>query len=203
MLLVPGGRFDLLCDIPVDARAPGEPQIRAMIGGGFALLGVAVAGEPARQDALPEVAWLSDNGLPAFVDLLHATRIDCQITRSVDPGDARALAAADPAKLWAINGRSGDFAAPPLFSVKRGTPVVIALANRSDVPVVMKLNGHVARLLHPHDDGWVPYWIDVVLVAPGNTERIAFLADNPGRWLLGGRILEHLAGGQFGWFEVI
>jgi FtsP/CotA-like multicopper oxidase with cupredoxin domain len=203
MLLVPGGRFDLLCDIPVDARPPGEPQIRAMIGGGFALLGVAVAGEPARQGALPEVAWLSDNGLPAFVDLLHATRIDCQITRSVDPGDARALAAADPAKLWAINGRSGDFAAPPLFSVKRGTPVVIALANRSDVPVVMKLNGHVARLLHPHDDGWVPYWVDVVLVSPGNTERIALLADNPGRWLLGGRILEHLAGGQFGWFEVI
>ena len=67
----------------------------------------------------------------------------------------------------------------------------------------MKLNGHVARLLHPHDDGWVPYWVDVVLVAPGATERIAFVADNPGRWLLGGRILEHLAGGQFGWFEVM
>jgi FtsP/CotA-like multicopper oxidase with cupredoxin domain len=49
----------------------------------------------------------------------------------------------------------------------------------------------------------VPYWVDVVLVSPGNTERIALLADNPGRWLLGGRILEHLAGGQFGWFEVI
>jgi len=66
----------------------------------------------------------------------------------------------------------------------------------------MKLNGHVARLLHPKDDGWVPYWVDVVLVAPGATERIAFIADNPGRWLFGGRVLEHLAGGQFGWFEV-
>jgi FtsP/CotA-like multicopper oxidase with cupredoxin domain len=202
MLLVPGGRFDLLCDIPADARPPAEARIHAMIGGGFALLGVAVSGEPARQGAPPEIAWLSDNGLPAFIDLLHATRVDCQIRRTVDPADARGLAAADPAKLWAINARSGDFAAPPLFSVKRGTPVVIAATNKSDVPIVMKLNGHVARLLHPHDDGWVPYWVDVVLVAPGNTERIAFLADNPGRWLFGGRILEHLAGGQFGWFEV-
>ena len=75
-------------------------------------------------------------------------------------------------------------------------------ANKSDVPIVMKLNGHVARLLHPRDDGWVPYWVDVVLVAPNTTERIAFVADNPGRWLFGGRNLEHLAGGQFGWFEV-
>ena len=203
MLLVPGGRFDLVCDIPVDARPLAEATIRALIGSGFALLTVKISEEAARPGPLPEVQWLSDNGLPAFIDLSHATRVDCQITRMVDRADARALGAADPARLWALNGRSGDFAAPPLFSVKRGTPVVIALANKSDVPVVMKLNGHVARLLHPHDDGWVPYWVDVVLVSPENTERLAFIADNPGRWLLGGRILEHLAGGQFGWFEVI
>lgn len=203
MLLVPGGRFDLVCDIPSDARPGSEAKIRALIGGGFALLTVKISEEAPRSGPLPELGWLSDNGLPAFIDLSHATRIDCQIAMTVDRADARALAGADPARLWTLNGRSGDFTASPLFSVKRGTPTVIALANKSDVPIVIKLNGHVARLLHPHDDGWVPYWVDVVLVAPRNTEHLAFIADNPGRWLLGGRILEHLAGGQFGWFEVV
>jgi FtsP/CotA-like multicopper oxidase with cupredoxin domain len=202
MLLVPGGRFDLVCDIPRDAKPPTEPQIRAAIGDGFPLLRISVADETERSGDPAPVGWLSDNGLPEFIDLRHATRVDCNVTRTVNAADARALANADPAKLWAINGRSGDLA-KPLFSVKRGTPVVIASANKTDVPVVMKLNGHVARLLHPHDDGWVPYWVDVVLVAPGATERIAFVADNPGRWLFGGRILDHLAGGQFGWFEVM
>jgi FtsP/CotA-like multicopper oxidase with cupredoxin domain len=202
MLLVPGGRFDLVCDIPPDSRPPAEPQIRATIGAGIALLGIALQGEAARRGDPPPVAWLSDNGLPEIVDLRHASRVDCQVTRTVDPKNAQALAAADPAKLWALNARSGDLGGPPLFSVKRGTPVVIAVTNKSDVPLVMKLNGHVARLLHPKDDGWVPYWVDVVLVAPGTTERLAFVADNPGSWLFGGRILEHLAGGQFGWFEV-
>ena len=203
MLLAPGGRFDLVCDIPRDPVASADARIRALIGSGFALLTVKISEEAARPEPLPEIDWLSDNGLPAFIDLSHATRVDCEIKRIVDRADARALASADPARLWAMNGRSGDFAAPPLFSVKRGTPTVVALANKSDVPIVIKLNGHLARLLHPHDDGWVPYWVDVVLVAPGNTERLAFIADNPGRWLLGGRILEHLAGGQFGWFEVV
>ncbi|MBV8447804.1 MAG: multicopper oxidase family protein [Hyphomicrobiales bacterium] len=204
MLLVPGGRFDLVCDLPIDARPNAEATIRAPIGSGFALLTVKFSEEPiGSRPPLPEIGWLSDNGLPAFIDLSHATRIDCEITRSVERNDARALASVDPGKLWAINGKSGDFSGPPLFSVKRGTPTVVALANNSDVPIVMKLNGHVARLLHPHDDGWVPYWVDVVLVSPRNTERLAFVADNPGRWLLGGRILEHLAGGQFGWFEVV
>ncbi|SEE06380.1 Multicopper oxidase with three cupredoxin domains (includes cell division protein FtsP and spore coat protein CotA) [Rhizobiales bacterium GAS191] len=205
MLLVPGARFDLVCDIPGDAR-PGEgrpePQIRAMIGEGFPLLGVALSGEPVRRGEPAPVAWLSDNGLPEIVDLRRSTRIDLRVTRSVDPANAQALAGADAAKLWALNGKSGSLSAPPLFSVKRGTPVVIATTNTTDAPIVMKLNGHVARLLHPRDDGWVPYWVDVVLVAPNTTERLAFVADNPGRWLFGGRILEHLAGGQFGWFEV-
>jgi FtsP/CotA-like multicopper oxidase with cupredoxin domain len=200
MLLVPGGRFDVVCDVPTDARPPAEPQIRAQLGNGFPLLGIVLAGDPVKPAAT--LGWLSDNGLPEFIDLRNAKRVDCLIARTVEPSDAAAVLAANPATLWAINGRSGDFSDPPLFSVKRGSSVVIAATNKSDVPIVVKLNGHLARLLHPRDDGWVPYWVDVVLVAPNTTERIAFVADNPGRWLFGGRILEHLAGGQFGWFEV-
>jgi FtsP/CotA-like multicopper oxidase with cupredoxin domain len=202
LMIVPGGRFDLVCDVPADARPPAEPRLLAMIGAGFPLLSVTLLDDAPVSAELPQIGWLSDNGLPAIVDLRRAMRVDCDVTRLVDPKDAKALAAADPARLWAINGKSGDFLGRPLFSVKRGSPVTIAIANKADVPIVMKVNGHVARLLHPRDDGWAPYWVDVVLVAPKVTERIAFVANNPGRWLLGARILDHLAGGQFGWFEV-
>jgi FtsP/CotA-like multicopper oxidase with cupredoxin domain len=173
-----------------------------VVGSGFPLLGVALTDDAPQRSEPEPVAWLSDNGLPEFIDLRHAMRFDYEVTRLVDPKNAQALGASDPSKLWAINGKSGDLGKPPLFSVKRGTSVVVSIANKTDVPVVTKLNGHVARLLHPRDDGWTPYWVDVVLVGPGTTERIAFVADNPGRWLLGGRILDHLAGGQFSWFEV-
>ena len=47
-----------------------------------------------------------------------------------------------------------------------------------------------------------PMFTDTVLVPPGGTERLAFVARTPGRWMIGARILEHLAGGQFGWYEV-
>ncbi len=40
------------------------------------------------------------------------------------------------------------------------------------------------RLLHDLDDGWEPYWRDSVLVAAGKTKHVAFIADNPGKWVI-------------------
>ena len=34
------------------------------------------------------------------------------------------------------------------------------------------------------DDGWEPYWRDTLLIQPGRTAHIAFVADNPGKWPL-------------------
>ena len=45
---------------------------------------------------------------------------------------------------------------------------------------------HLDRL----DDGWKPYWLDTIVVG-GETERIAFVADNPGKWLIASRMLDH------------
>ncbi len=174
------GASIFVCDIPKDARPPAEPQIRALIGNGFPLLGVALSGDPIQDEPAP-LGWLSDNALPEFIDLRHAMRIDCEVTlprRSEEP--RRCWPPRDPARLWAIDGKSGDLGKPPLFSAKRGTPVVIAISNKSDVPIVMKLNGHVARLLHPRDDGWVPAGsMSCVGSRRTSAERIAFVADNP------------------------
>ena len=34
------------------------------------------------------------------------------------------------------------------------------------------------------DDGWKPFWLDTIAIDAGQTQRIAFAADYPGRWLM-------------------
>jgi hypothetical protein len=86
--------------------------------------------------------------------------------------------------------------------VPRGQPAVFALANKTAVVQAMRLWGHVARLLHSMDDGWEPYWRDTILIQPGRTAHVAFVADNPGKWPLESAIPEHRAAGVGTWFQV-
>jgi FtsP/CotA-like multicopper oxidase with cupredoxin domain len=52
------------------------------------------------------------------------------------------------------------------------------------------------------DDGWEPYWRDNVLIAPGKTSHVAFVADNPGHWPIESTIAEHMAAGVMTTFAV-
>ena len=47
----------------------------------------------------------------------------------------------------------------------------------------MHLHGHHVRLLDALDDGWKPFWLDTILAPPQRTTRVAFVADNRGKWL--------------------
>ena len=48
-----------------------------------------------------------------------------------------------------------------------------------------------------------PDWRDTVLVNRGEAVKVAFVADNPGKWMLHCHMLEHQAGGMSTWFEVV
>ena len=84
----------------------------------------------------------------------------------------------------------------PLFTTKRGRPVVLGLANPTADYAFIHLRGHSFRLLDALDDGWKPFWLDTMPIAPGGKARIAFVADNPGKWLIEG------LDGANAWFEV-
>jgi FtsP/CotA-like multicopper oxidase with cupredoxin domain len=60
--------------------------------------------------------------------------------------------------------------------------VVLALTNRTEAPCVVHLQAHPMRLLDRLDDGWKPFWLDTLVVAAGQTERVAFVAETVGRW---------------------
>jgi FtsP/CotA-like multicopper oxidase with cupredoxin domain len=109
----------------------------------------------------------------------------------------------DPTRLWTINGVASDgFSGKPLFKVRRGAPVSLALVNKSAFALQIHVHGHALRLLHDLDDGWEPYWREAILVAEGHTKHIAFVADNPGKWAIESLILDRQVTGLAAWFEV-
>lgn len=197
----PGARFDVFFDMPekdgesskivlrrwpIQGQAESAPQDVALF-----------VAKGARRPALPPLQGAAPNAsLPAIIPLQNARRLDLNIARVASRG-------LNPDRLWSFNGESMRAeGSKPLFSVKRGTPVTLGFINTTNVPHVMRVHGHVMRQLHLLDDGWEPYWRDGVIVPDGKTVRIAFLADNPGKWRLGSGILAHAESGLSTWFEV-
>ncbi len=127
-------------------------------------------------------------------------------------GGMRALVAGgteqDPRKLmeqglfWAFNGNPGMPEAA-MFSAKRGETIVLESRNETAFPHAIHIHGHHFRILErggapvPHKD-----WLDTFTTRPKETVKIAFVADNPGKWLLHCHMLGHAASGMTTWFEV-
>jgi FtsP/CotA-like multicopper oxidase with cupredoxin domain len=202
--LAPLSRYEMRLDLP---RASGMTGvILAKLGDGLPLLLLKTVGElvPARPRSPP----LPDPGLPPAIRLQNAERVEIRITGGATRGQAGLDLAQlqklfpNPRQVFRINGSSEGFASKPVAKVKRGRVLVMALFNESDWPQVIALHGHVFRLLHPYDDGWDPYFLDTLYLAPKSVARIALIADNPGRWALRSTIAEHCDGGVLGWYEV-
>ncbi|WP_294533967.1 multicopper oxidase family protein [uncultured Rhodoblastus sp.] len=203
--LGPGARCDMLLDLP---RQEGQGA-RLILRGETELpdavvLDIATRG--AVRPAAPPVTHTPLNPLlPAEIRLQGAKRFELNF----DGGWRKGMPAGfrPPAeelrRIWKINGRaSSGLDGPPLFSVARGSAVVLALVNKSLFDLSIFFQGHVVRLLHDLDDGWEPYWRDSVIVPERATKHVAFIAGNRGKWLIGGAIQEHFANGMAGWFEV-
>jgi FtsP/CotA-like multicopper oxidase with cupredoxin domain len=197
----PGTRYDLVFDMPEEVGA--TAMVTALIGPGVPLVRFVAEGQKKVQPA--PIAMLKPNpALPAAVRLQDARRSEIVITGGAKlAADARLdLDGLDLARPWTLNGGIGEANAKPLFSVKRGAPVVIGIDNRTAFPQPLHVHGHSFRLLHPLDDGWEPYFLDTVQIPEGRKLHIAFIADNPGRWLISSTVLERFDLGLWTWFEV-
>jgi FtsP/CotA-like multicopper oxidase with cupredoxin domain len=180
--LAPGNRIDLFLDLPLRA---GEHAAIFLVDGGSQrpIARLAYAGEAARAAPLPEARPLPPNALPERLDLRSASRHDAALDTFVSL----------PAPLHER---------PPLFSVRRGRVVVLAFANRTAHSQTVHLHGHHMRLLDRLDDGWKPYWLDTVTIEARQTDRVAFLADNPGKWLIEAQALRDGEARTGAWFAV-
>jgi FtsP/CotA-like multicopper oxidase with cupredoxin domain len=170
---------------------------------------------------LPSPRALPDNPLPA-PDLAGALKVDAPLEGGMmSPLMARIMRGPeipghgiDPrARVWTVAGfASSGHDGPPLFSVPRGRTVELTMNNQTAFPHAMHLHGHHFRVLtngtsRPPEEGrsrdpFAPFWLDTAVVMPRETWRIAFVADNPGKWMLHCHMLEHQETGMAAWFEV-
>ena len=197
----PGTRYDLLIDMPTEAGA--TAIVTALVGSGIPLVRLVAEGTVKPASTAP-MALKANPSLPAAVRLQDAVRPQIVIEGGAKLGTDLKLdmAGVDPARPWRLNGGVGDAAAKPLFSVKRGTPIVLAIENKTAFLQPLHVHGHCFRLLHPLDDGWEPYFLDTLQIPDGKRLHIAFIAENPGRWLISSTVLERFDRGLWTWFEV-
>ncbi len=176
--LAPSARYELMFDLP-------EAGLEFVADGALALR---FRPQGARGPARPPIAALAANPrLPVEIALERAQQVRIVASGAADRG-------------FALNGAASP--AKPLFKAARGTPVSLTLVNNTREAQTLRLEGHVARVLHAFDDGWDPYWRDTLLIGPGKTIHAAFVADAPGKWPLASASPQRRAKGLAGWFEV-
>ncbi len=104
--------------------------------------------------------------------------------------------------IWSFNSAAG-MTKDPLFKVARGRTVKLRMTNRTAWPHAMHLHGHHFKQIDRKPDGpREPFWRDTILLNPREEFTMAFVADNPGKWMLHCHMLEHQEGGMTTWFEV-
>ncbi len=184
LVLGPGMRADLLLE------ASGEPGRRTLVSDDFfpkrsyRLLELAYAGArgPARMLPAPQ---LPPNPLAA-PDLARAVRLPLVL-------GGGAMRPRQPQGLWSINAQSAHgHAHEPMFRLRRGGSYVFEVRNDTAWHHPFHLHGVAFRALgEPHQP-----WRDTALVAPGASAEFAFVADNPGDWMIHCHILEHQEAGM-------
>ncbi len=190
--VAPGARFELIFDMPATEGAKARVILRGPNNSESEILVATAKG--ARSEKRGLIYSLPQNpALPPEIKLNNAKKVDLII----EPGPAGGPG-------WIINGAATNgYEGPPLFSVKRGTPVTLGYVNKSDVPLAMHVHGHAMRLLHDLDDGWEPYWRNGVIIPARKTKHVSFVADAAGKWAIHDDILEHEAAGLATWFETL
>jgi len=95
--------------------------------------------------------------------------------------------------FWTVNG----VAVPehhhqhsPILTLRRGQSYVLELVNDTAWHHPIHLHGHAFRA------GAAGAWGDSILLDPNSRAEIAFVADNPGDWMLHCHVLEHQATGM-------
>jgi FtsP/CotA-like multicopper oxidase with cupredoxin domain len=85
---------------------------------------------------------------------------------------------------------------------RKGETAFIELQNTTPHVHPMHLHGHSFKVLNASKLRRPVHWADTVLVMPDERVQIAFVADNPGNWMIHCHIIEHQDTGMMGWFHV-
>ena len=217
--IAPSQRVDLLVDIK--GKPGDEIRILETSGNEGLIAGHFVCVEGQRGSILEApIFTLLQNDIPG-PNLENAAKFEVVMTGGAmrflasgiyqgEQHDGRTLAT-EYKQMWAFNGMAG-MSMSPFFSVAQGKSVIIDLVNETLWPHAIHFHGHHFRILSRHTIGkeststMEPYeetaFRDTVLVERDESVKIAFVADNPGKWMIHCHMLEHQASGMGTWFEI-
>jgi FtsP/CotA-like multicopper oxidase with cupredoxin domain len=208
----PGGRADVVLDVPT-GMDPGkvlEVADATYRNQRNKLASFKVTGKQVRSTPLAAPQKLADNPLPR--PKLDGAELKTVIFEGGAMGGMRSAMLdgkqlpirqlASKGVLWATNGRIWSSLAEiakqdKLFNLALGKSYVFRLQNRTAFPHPIHLHGHTFQVIAVNGKKKsVPEWRDTVLVFPDEQIDIAFVADNPGDWLMHCHILGHVTAGM-------
>ena len=209
--VAPGERVDLLIDMVL---APGaEAAITEVSGDGRLEAGRFRyhPSEQRRSRPLEAFRGLAANPLPHQIDLPNAVTAPLVMAGGAMGGLREASYRGETlsiqqlverGQVWAFNGVAGR-SEEPLFRVRVGQSVRIPMVNDTAWPHAIHLHGHHVRLLGTNGEVLEEQgWRDTVFLDRREERTVAFIADNPGKWMIHCHMLEHQAAGMASWFVV-
>ncbi len=211
VVLAPGQRADLVIDMHLDPGAKAGIMEVSNAGPVEVARFIYHASEIARSGPQPPPSPLPANPLPQELDLEGAQRVEVvmeggamgRMSGARHRGkqlSMRELVSAG--QVWALNGTAG-MTEKPLLKIRRGQVAILDLINETAWPHAMHLHGHHFREVERNGQRLKEApWRDTVLLDIEERAAIAFLADNPGKWMFHCHMLEHQAGGMTTWVEV-
>lgn len=206
ILLGSAQRVDLIVDVTADEGETAH-LARQERDGLFSQVAFNVSGTSSvqRRDA---PAPLPRNNHPA-IDLGSATRITLRMEGGAMGGLRSAILEGESqpmrnlmqaGKFWAFNGAIGGMDGEPLADVSLGQPLLLEIVNDTVFPHAMHVHG--MHFWEVQDDGTLGDYRDTTMIARGASREIAFVADNPGNWLIHCHMLSHAVSGMMTWMRV-
>ncbi len=196
----PGMRLDLALHAPEE---PGQEihiqQAKGRFKFDMARLVAVASSTPIATRPIPT---LPSNPLP-LPDLDNAEYLSFvfEWEGAVSPGDD------SKHKFWTINRRawdklSADYVPEPLAELMLGKTYIFDLKNVTPNRHPIHMHGHTWTVLKSNQKEIVPFHTDTVLLEKNEKVRLAFVADNPGRWMYHCHVIEHMKTGLMGYITV-
>jgi FtsP/CotA-like multicopper oxidase with cupredoxin domain len=181
-------RLDILIDLPAGGAFP----ILARLEGSVRQTGIILATAGARISRIED----GTQAAPAIDNSLE-TRLTAAEPLPARPADivhTIALGGGMKPYAWSMNGEYWPHVTPLMLN--KGQRIEIELVNRTIMAHPIHLHGHVFQVVAIDGRPLRGAVRDTVLVSPRGRVRIAFDADNPGRWAFHCHNLYHMESGM-------
>jgi FtsP/CotA-like multicopper oxidase with cupredoxin domain len=181
-------RLDILIDLPGAGAFP----ILAQLEGEGRQTGIVLAAPGA---PIPQIADRAQAASPVDNSLeVRLAAVEPLLTRPADIVQTISLSGSMTPYAWSMNGEYWPHVTPLMLS--EGQRIEIDLINHSMMAHPMHLHGHAFQVIAIDGRQINGAVRDAVLVMPMSRVRIAFDANNPGRWPFHCHNLYHVATGM-------